>query len=100
MGKNIVFCADGTWNGPNTDHDNDGIPDTTNVLKAFLLLSGEPDPASTLLASEQEIAEPGPDGQVAKYLHGVGDSRTRRDQRHILVRESTRSVAVTYPQIR
>ncbi|CAL8477553.1 DUF2235 domain-containing protein [Caballeronia sp. S22] len=75
MGKNIVFCADGTWNGPNTDHDNDGIPDTTNVLKAFLLLSGEPDPASTLLASEQEIAEPGPDGQVAKYLHGVGDSR-------------------------
>ncbi|WP_321795879.1 DUF2235 domain-containing protein [Caballeronia sp. J97] len=75
MSKNIIFCADGTWNGPNTDHDNDGIPDTTNVFKAFLLLSGEPDPASTLLASEQEIAEPGPDGQVAKYLHGVGDSR-------------------------
>jgi glutathione S-transferase len=75
MSKNIVFCADGTWNGPNSDHDKDGIPDPTNVFKAFLLLSGEPDPASTLLASEQEIAEPGPDGQVAKYLHGVGDSR-------------------------
>lgn len=75
MSKNIVFCADGTWNGPNADRDDDGVPDTTNVFKAFLLLSGEPDPASTLLASEQEIAEPGPDGQVAKYLHGVGDSR-------------------------
>ncbi|AQH03711.1 hypothetical protein A9R05_32410 (plasmid) [Burkholderia sp. KK1] len=75
MAKNIIFCADGTWNGPNTDQDNDGIPDPTNVFKAFLLLRGVPDPASTLLASEQEIAEPGPDGQVAKYLHGVGDSR-------------------------
>ena len=75
MSKNIIFCADGTWNGPDTDHDNDGTPDPTNVFKAFMLLSGEPDPASTLLASEQEIAEAGPDGQVAKYLHGVGDSR-------------------------
>ncbi|MFM0053359.1 hypothetical protein [Caballeronia grimmiae] len=43
----------------------------TNVFKAFLLLSGEPDPVSTLLASEQEIPEPGPDGHFAKYLHGI-----------------------------
>jgi uncharacterized protein (DUF2235 family) len=76
MAKNIVFCADGTWNGPNSkDDDNDGIPDTTNVWKLFCTLAGNPKQDSVLLASEQEIEEPGPNGQVAKYLHGVGDSR-------------------------
>jgi uncharacterized protein (DUF2235 family) len=76
MPKNIVFCADGTWNGPNSkDDDNDGIPDTTNVWKLFCTLAGDPKQESVLLASEQEIVEPGAGGQVAKYLHGVGDSR-------------------------
>ncbi|SAL56016.1 DUF2235 domain-containing protein [Caballeronia humi] len=76
MPKNIVFCADGTWNGPNSkDDDNDGIPDTTNVWKAFCTLAGDAKLDSVLLASEQELEQTGPEAQVAKYLHGVGDSR-------------------------
>jgi uncharacterized protein (DUF2235 family) len=75
MPKNIVLCADGTWNGPNADDDNDGVPDTTNVWKLFCTLRGDPTADSALLAEEQEIVEPGDGGQVAKYLHGVGDSR-------------------------
>ncbi|MBL8484953.1 MAG: DUF2235 domain-containing protein, partial [Rhodocyclaceae bacterium] len=40
MAKNIVFCADGTWNNPNTDQDDDHTPDPTNVYKLFVCLSG------------------------------------------------------------
>jgi hypothetical protein len=75
--KNIVFCADGTWNGP-------GQPDTdvtsspaSNVYKLFLHLDGIDDPGTTRLAKEQERTLAAADGsavQVAKYLHGVGDS--------------------------
>lgn len=75
MPKNIVFCADGTWNGPNSDDNNDGIPDTTNVWKLFATLAGENTAESALLASEQEIEQTGDNAQIAKYLHGVGDSR-------------------------
>ena len=76
MSKNIVFCADGTWGGPNfKDSDDDGTPDTTNVWKLFCALTGDHSLDTALLASEQELAESGPNGQVAKYLHGVGDSR-------------------------
>ena len=31
MPKNIVFCADGTWNNPNEDENADRTPDPTNV---------------------------------------------------------------------
>jgi uncharacterized protein (DUF2235 family) len=75
MSKNIVFCADGTWNGPNSgDDDDDGKPDTTNVWKLFSTLAGTPTLESSLLASEQEIEQTGENAQIAKYLHGVGDS--------------------------
>jgi uncharacterized protein (DUF2235 family) len=76
MPKNIVFCADGTWNGPNSD-DQDGVPETTNVWKLFLNLAGDPHTGSVLLANEQEssLSLNGQVVQVAKYLHGVGDSR-------------------------
>lgn len=33
MPKNIVFCADGTWNHP--DETDDGVPAPTNVFKLF-----------------------------------------------------------------
>ena len=33
MPKNIVFCADGTWNHP--DETDDGVPTPTNVYKLF-----------------------------------------------------------------
>lgn len=78
MAKNIVFCADGTWNGPGQDEDGDGVPDATNVLRLFGDISGADAVSSLRLQNEQEKSLRGADGslvQVAKYLHGVGDSR-------------------------
>ena len=46
MEKNIIFCADGTWNNPNQDHDGDEIADPTNVYKLFLCLDGMDSPMS------------------------------------------------------
>lgn len=77
MGKNIVFCADGTWNNPNEDENADHTPDPTNVYKLFMALDGVISPDSLLQADEQEkeLATEGETHQIAKYLHGVGDSR-------------------------
>ncbi|MBB5020009.1 uncharacterized protein (DUF2235 family) [Chitinivorax tropicus] len=75
MSKNIVFCADGTWNGPQQDENNDQIADPTNVYKLFNNLAGEV-AQSACSADEQEkyAMQDGHPLQVAKYLHGVGDS--------------------------
>jgi hypothetical protein len=77
MSKNIVFCADGTWNGPGqTDGDVTSSP-ASNVFKLFLHLAGTDVPGTTRLAKEQERSLAAADGslvQVTKYLHGVGDS--------------------------
>jgi uncharacterized protein (DUF2235 family) len=73
MGKNIVFCADGTWNAPGAE-DGGNTESDTNVFKLFSNLD-PPGPAS--FATEQDRALTDADGtvlQVAKYLHGVGDS--------------------------
>jgi uncharacterized protein (DUF2235 family) len=77
MSKNIVFCADGTWNNPNEDANQDHLADPTNVYKLFTALDGALSPDSLLLADEQEkeLTETGTTTQIAKYLHGVGDSR-------------------------
>lgn len=79
MAKTIVFCADGTWNDPGQDEDHDHMPDPTNVYKLFTGLAGALDPNTLLLADEQEkvLVEGGATVQVAKYLHGVGDSNNR-----------------------
>lgn len=76
MSKNIIFCADGTWNSPDQDENGDDVPDTTNVYKLFSFLKGEDDPASLALQDEQERMSynNGELKQIAKYLHGVGDS--------------------------
>jgi hypothetical protein len=70
---NIIFLADGTWNGPGSADDE---PQTTNVFKTFGLLGGADDLGTLALAKEQErtLTEGGVVQQVAKYLHGVGDS--------------------------
>lgn len=77
MSKNIIFCADGTWNGPDTDEDKDDIPDITNVLKIFHNLAGHDTLANYKHGNEQDRIACDANGneiQVAKYLHGVGDS--------------------------
>ena len=86
MPKQIVFCADGTWNGP-TEHattdDIDGTTQTdaavkdgeTNVVKLFANLQGL-ETGTQALENETEVMHH--DGgvlvQAAKYLHGVGDT--------------------------
>lgn len=50
----------------------------TNVFKLFLNLAGDLSPDSLRSADEQERIVAGADGkptQIAKYLHGVGDSK-------------------------
>lgn len=75
--KNIIFCADGTWNNPYEDENADRTADPTNVYKLFLRLAGELASDSLRAADEQEkvFSRDGAVQQVAKYLHGVGDSR-------------------------
>ena len=88
MGKQIVFCADGTWNGPTegvTTSDIDGAAQTddavrdgeTNVAKLFRNLQGK-DTGTEGLANETELRHHDTVGtlmQAAKYIHGVGDSQ-------------------------
>ena len=78
MAKNIVFCADGTWKGLGQGNGGDELQaDATNVLRLFAALAGAVTPESLRKQDEQEKVALGPDGgaiQVAKYLHGVGDS--------------------------
>lgn len=77
MAKHIVYCADGTWNNPTQDRDEDHSADPTNVYKLFVCLAGEPSADSLRAADEQEkfLVENGVTVQAAKYVHGVGDSR-------------------------
>lgn len=77
MGKTIVFCADGTWNGPGPHAAGAGhAPELpTNVFDFFRLLAPT-NPSEPSLAPEQEktVSEGNRVVQVAKYLHGVGHS--------------------------
>lgn len=78
MAKTIIFCADGTWNSPTQDENNDGIPDYTNVYKTFLAINGEFSKTNLLDEGEQEKILKDSSGkiiQIAKYIHGVGDSK-------------------------
>ena len=89
MTKTIVFCADGTWNGPDADdlapdghaptNDSGCEPQLTNVCKLFAWLAGGLQPRGTSwggLEMEKSSVDPatGQAVQVAKYVHGVGDS--------------------------
>jgi uncharacterized protein (DUF2235 family) len=86
--QHIIYCADGTWNGPGDPGAEDdidaassatgeGAARTTNVWKLFVDLAGTVTPETASLPSEQEKVSAGAGGsppQVAKYMHGVGDS--------------------------
>lgn len=79
MAKSLVFFADGTWNAPDMDENDDHTPDPTNVYKLFLALEGALSPESIRQSDEQEkvlLESNGATVMVAKYLHGVGDSRS------------------------
>jgi uncharacterized protein (DUF2235 family) len=82
MPKNIVFCADGTWNGPGQADSDDPNSPASNVFKLFLTLAGVDAPGTAQLAKEQErtLTVEGEIQQVAKYLHGVGDSSNLLDR--------------------
>jgi uncharacterized protein (DUF2235 family) len=89
MPKTIVFCADGTWNGPEEQtgksvaDDDDSAGELTgatltNVVKLYSNLAGRPTPETLRLNNEQEKKLVDANGnvvQIAKYLHGVGDSQ-------------------------
>ena len=78
MSKTIIFCADGTWNGPAEPDQVDATAPATNVFKLFASLAGADVPGTLMLANEQERQLADASGtviQIAKYLHGVGDSK-------------------------
>ena len=75
--KTIVFCADGTWNGPGQPDSDDKTAPTTNVFKLFGNLDGTNSVETSQLEKEQERTLKGTGEavpQCAKYLHGVGNS--------------------------
>jgi Uncharacterized alpha/beta hydrolase domain (DUF2235) len=86
--KHILYCADGTWNGPgpllaeddidaSSSTTGEGAPRSTNVWKLFVDLAGTVTAETVALPSEQEKVFSGAEGlslQVGKYMHGVGDS--------------------------
>src|SRR5439155_76889 len=88
MSKAIIFCADGTWNGPENGTTVSPLEEAasrgelsagavTNVVKLFANLAGNVTPDTLALANEQEkvlVDDTRKPVQVAKYLHGVGDS--------------------------
>jgi uncharacterized protein (DUF2235 family) len=89
MSKQILFCADGTWNGPGAPADNldvDGAvqvdaevrDNVTNVVKLFANLAGQVTAETQALHNETEKVLKSLSGdtvQIAKYMHGVGDSK-------------------------
>jgi uncharacterized protein (DUF2235 family) len=88
MPKQIVFCADGTWNGPSdttSTSDIDGAAQAdaelddgvTNVVKLFASLRGHATPETQALRNETEMVYRDAAGlpQTSKYIHGVGDSK-------------------------
>ena len=58
MSKNIVFCADGTWNGPGEPDSDDKTADATNVFKLFLNLGGIDTPDTYQLGRSRSAFSP------------------------------------------
>ena len=83
MAKTIVFCADGTWNGPgDADPAHDGCaPQLTNVCKLFSWLDGTSDRPWGSPEMEKVLLDDGGEPlQLAKYIHGVGDTQAVLDK--------------------
>jgi hypothetical protein len=67
MSKNIVFCADGTWNGPGEPDRDDKTAAPTNVFKLFFNLDGRDTPDTSLLEKEQERVLTNADGTTQQH---------------------------------
>jgi hypothetical protein len=104
MSKTLVFFADGTWNGPkdvvvqpaalpNSQVPQDGHssvdshvcqPQHTNVCKLFAWLKGDLQPGGTTwggIEMEKVLNDAqGQPVQMAKYIHGVGNSSAILDK--------------------
>lgn len=72
---NIVFCADGTWNGP-AESDPAGVATPSNVQLLFQGLAGrlETPVGAQMLRVLDAPARGGGPAQIARYLHGIGDT--------------------------
>lgn len=90
-GKTIIFCADGTWNGLPSSNDSpqahsavaadttselgEGLAGCSNVYRLFDCLRGDIQAAVSDKKEQEKIFSPQNSPlQVAKYIHGVGDS--------------------------
>lgn len=65
MPKNILFCADGTWNRPD-DTNSEGLDTSTNVWKLFSALEGTAEKRGSSWYQKQTSQ------QIAFYDDGVG----------------------------
>lgn len=89
MSKNIIFCADGTWNNPGDEPRPAGAkPDpSSNVFKLFTLLDGRmvsktkvEDFTGEILEREKKLntnSVAGVTQQIAKYINGVGSAQNK-----------------------
>lgn len=87
MPKNIVFCADGTWNNPDDEPQSDPVKKvdpSSNVFKLFTLLDGRmvsrtkwADITGEILEREKKLVVDNVTVQVAKYINGVGNAQNK-----------------------
>lgn len=87
MPKNIVFCADGTWNNPDDEPQSDPakkVDSSSNVFKLFTLLDGRmvsrtkwADITGEILEREKKLVVDNVTVQVAKYINGVGNAQNK-----------------------
>ncbi|SKD06314.1 T6SS phospholipase effector Tle1-like catalytic domain-containing protein [Paraburkholderia hospita] len=86
MTKTIVYCADGTWNGPGStaEEREKDPPGKSNVYKVYRWLQGvavdHPDGGIGLERQEKKLTRTdGDTEQLALYCHGVGSNKLLPD---------------------
>lgn len=87
MPKNIIFCADGTWNKPDDDPQLNPArkaDPSSNVFKLFTLLDGRmvsntkfTDITGEILEREKKLSDDNSVLQITKYINGVGNAQNK-----------------------
>lgn len=89
MSKNIIFCADGTWNNPDDEPSANSTKPapSSNVFKLFSLLDGRmvsrtkvESVAGQILEREKKLAKDSATIQISKYINGVGNAQNKVQQ--------------------